>query len=735
MLEIDLEVERQFQPGRAIASNKVDVRKENWPKMTGPMKRHSENKIKDPFQEGRDLLGTSTTRGHEYSEPEEKFNDVDCPKLLQPTDPTIAPLSAVSLNSSSFDQRVVEDFSIKIPIQRDGRILLPLRIIYGDLAWRVEALVDTGATVSIIAEHELERFSDLLMNEHGQVPPRGGFFRKIRIRKTNLNGPFQAKVASSYYKANLSILIKIGKARNLLTCHTVYVVKRMMGSLILGADFLKEYGTNVYYYLMDMAYVSMRSAKDMVADSSFKVDLIELPSAKSEQLINLDRNHKIADTTSVDNTMSSKELSVAACYKPMSTQQLEQLKKFMKKHELLLDGSLGLIRGYTHAIQMHDETPHKPRSFPIPLKYREVRQQITEMENLGVIRKEAEYINSLVVALRSNGKLRICLDARAINEKMANEHAQPPTIDEVLALIEDRKYFSKIDISRAYWQIALSEDSSKYTGFLFDGQTYIFKRLPFGLKTLSSAFTRALGKVIDKVPKLRPNLIVYLDDILVCSHSFEEHMRHLNELFDTLFEEGIRLNKDKCQFVTSTVKFLGHDLSQVSVEMAKDTKEAIDAFKTPRNKKQLQFFLGLINWDRRFIPNLSNLTRNLELLLQKDTKFKWTSQMESDFYDIKQAFQDAPKLFLLRPDMEYGLDTDASCVGLGARLYQFKGTDPATQYLLAYASRSLKSAELNYTTTEQEGLALAWALNKFRIILTGRTVHVSTDHRALTFLS
>lgn len=366
----------------------------------------------------------------------------------------------------------------------------------------------------------------------------------------------------------------------------------------------------------------------------------------------------------------------------------------MVKYDLLLDGSLGLIREYTHEIQMHDTTPRKPRSFPIPLKYREeVRIQITEMENLGVIRKEAtEYINPLVVALRSNGKLRICLDARAINEKMMNEHAQPPTIDEVLALIEDRRFFSKIDISRAYWQVALSENSSKYTGFLFDGQFYVFKRLLFGLKTSSSVFTRALGNVIDKVPDLRPNLIVYLDDILVCSHSFDEHMRHLSKLFDVLYEEGIRLNRDKCQFVTPNVQFLGHDLSQITVKMAQETKQAIDVFKPPRNKKQLQSFLGLINWDRRFIPNLSDLTKNLEQLLKKDIKFKWTSQVESDFHLIKQAFQKASKLFLIRPDMEYGLDTDASCVGLGARLYQFNKDNPASQYTLAYASRSLKPA-------------------------------------------
>lgn len=128
------------------------------------------------------------------------------------------------------------------------------------------------------------------------------------------------------------------------------------------------------------------------------------------------------------------------------------------------------------------------------------------------------------------------------------------------------------------------------------------------------------------------------------------------------------------------------------------------------------------------------MTRILEKLLKKEVRFKWTGEEEQSFQRIKRAFDDAETLCLIRPNLEYGLETDASCVGLGARLYQFQRANPEERFTLAYASRSLKPAEFNYTTTEQEGLALAWALNKFRIILAGRTVHVSTDHRSLTFL-
>lgn len=145
--------------------------------------------------------------------------------------------------------------------------------------------------------------------------------------------------------------------------------------------------------------------------------------------------------------------------------------------------------------------------------------------------------------------------------------------------------------------------------------------------------------VLDQVPHLRSNLIVYLDDILVCSESFAAHLRHLDQLFAALNNAGIRLNSDKCQFVTSNVQFLGHDLSSLTVNMTNDTKEAIKAFKAPKNKRQLQSFLGLINWDLQFVSNLSSLTRLLENLLKKDVRFRWTPELQATFLRIKQAFE------------------------------------------------------------------------------------------------
>lgn len=225
-------------------------------------------------------------------------------------------------------------------------------------------------------------------------------------------------------------------------------------------------------------------------------------------------------------------------------------------------------------------------------------------------------------------------------------------------------------------------------------------------------------------------LIVYLDDILIASNSREEYLEHLEYVLRKLREKGFRVNLDKCEWLQREVKFLGHTFSEVKASINQDTREAVSRFEKPKTKKQLQSFLELINWDRRFLPNLSRMTKPLELLLRKNVKFQWGNAQQTAFDEIKQAFEKAEDLFLLQK----GVNIDASTTGLGAKLFQFSDEDPDKHFTIAYASRSLKGAEVNYTITELECLALVWAFKKWHTVLMGHKVRVFTDHRALKFL-
>jgi len=182
------------------------------------------------------------------------------------------------------------------------------------------------------------------------------------------------------------------------------------------------------------------------------------------------------------------------------------------------------------------------------------------------------------------------------------------------------------------------------------------------------------------------------------------------------------------KFMSEEIKFLGHKFSEIKAEINKDTKTAIANFEKLKNKKSVQMFLSLINWDRRFIKNLARMTQPVESLLKKGRKFEWTREQQKAFNEIKRSFQEAPDLFLIRPEHEFGIFVDAVKSGLGVRLHQYK-KGSKERYIVGYASRSLKGAEVNYTVTELECLAIVWALRKWHTLLLGRHVKIHTDIR------
>lgn len=271
-----------------------------------------------------------------------------------------------------------------------------------------------------------------------------------------------------------------------------------------------------------------------------------------------------------------------------------RLDKILQRYGELFDGQLEKIKGYKHKIEVKIEKPYRKT---YPMKHQEeVARQIDEMEKLGVVRKEAtDYVNPLVAVTKQDGDIRLCLDARAINAQTREDHAQPPSIDEVLAAIGRNRCYSKLDISKAYWQVEMEQKSKKYTGFLFGGQTFVFQRMPFGLKTAGASFTCAIDGILKNVPEIKPHLIVYLDDMIIFTKNENEHMELLDKLLDALNKAGVKLNRNKCEFLRDRIKFLGHEVEQTVVNITKETKQNIQEFRRPTNIKQVQAFLGLLN--------------------------------------------------------------------------------------------------------------------------------------------
>ena len=226
------------------------------------------------------------------------------------------------------------------------------------------------------------------------------------------------------------------------------------------------------------------------------------------------------------------------------------------------------------------------------------------------------------------------------------------------------------------------------------------------------------------------NCFVYIDDILIASKTFEEHLQHLAEVIDCLRKAGLRLKPKKCRFLCDEVSYLGHVISARGVSPDPGKINKVKCFPVPCDVTQVRQFLGLASYYRRFVPQFAKIAAPIHGLLKKENAFAWTSECEVAFRKLKEALTSAPVLVYPKfgPEHEFVLETDASYVGLGAVLSQLQ--NDGKMHPIAYASRSLDPHEKNYAVTELETLAIVWAVRYFRAYLLGHQTTVFTDHSA-----
>lgn len=254
--------------------------------------------------------------------------------------------------------------------------------------------------------------------------------------------------------------------------------------------------------------------------------------------------------------------------------------------------------------------------------------------------------------------------------------------------------------------------------------------MPFGMKSAPATFQRMINNVIKDLDCC----YAYIDDLIVCSDSWEEHLTHLYDTFDRLSQSNLTVNLGKSEFCQATVDYLGHTVGQGQVKPITAKVDAITKFPPPTNKKQLMRYLGMIGFYRKFCSNFATVVQPLTHLLRKDSKFIWSENCQNAFENSKSLLINSP--VLITPDFEkqFKLAVDASDVGVGAVLYQ--ETDDNVEKPISYFSKKLDKHQKNYSTIEKECFALLSALQHFDVYL-NPTVHpilVYTDHNPLTFI-
>jgi len=287
-----------------------------------------------------------------------------------------------------------------------------------------------------------------------------------------------------------------------------------------------------------------------------------------------------------------------------------------------------------------------------------------------------------------------------------------------------------LDLAAGYWQVPMKEEDIEKTAFITAEGTYEFTVMPFGLCNAPATFQRMMNIIFEDL--LFKYIKVYLDDCNIYSNTFEEHLEHLEEVFNRLREAGLKLNPSKCQFCYSKIKFLGHVVGRDGVKVDLDKIEKVKNFPVPVDKTGLQSFIGLASYYRKFIPEFSKIAKPLIALFKKDIVYEWKDKHQEAFEKLKKLLCETPILQFPDFSRPFFLYTDAIYKALGAVLSQ--KDDDGNEHVISYASKSLTEAEQNYAVTELECLAILWAVEKFHLYLAEKHFTVVTDHYELKWL-
>jgi len=419
--------------------------------------------------------------------------------------------------------------------------------------------------------------------------------------------------------------------------------------------------------------------------------------------------------------------------KILTADEEERLKEFLAQELPLFDAVAGQTTLVEHVIRLKDNAvPIKQRHYPRnPAMQAIINEEVATMLRDGVIEpSDSPWSSPVVLIKKPSGKFRFCIDMRKVNDSSIKDAYPLPRINAILEKLRQAKYISTLDLKQGYWQVPLAKDSRPITAFTVRNLgLFQFRVMPFGLHSAGATFQRLLDRVIG--PELEPKAFAYLDDLVIVSSSFEEHLELLGVVFRRLREAGLRLNPEKCHFARRELKYLGHVVNSDGISTDPEKVRAIKEFPAPTNVKALRSFLGLASWYRRFVEKFASISAPLRSLLKKNAKWLWGPEQAQAFEQLKHSLSTAPVLACPDFDQTFYLEVDASNEGLGAALTQYQND---RQVVVAYASRLLSDAERNYSTTEKEGLALVWAVRKFKPYLEGYHFVAITDHVALKWL-
>ena len=417
---------------------------------------------------------------------------------------------------------------------------------------------------------------------------------------------------------------------------------------------------------------------------------------------------------------------------PLSPCQRQQLATIIDLFPNFEREGLGRTNLIQHSIEVGDAKPVKQRFYPVsPAVEKLMFKEIDRMLALGVIEPSSSPWSSPMRLVVKPNKIRLCMDARKLNEVTKKDAYPLPNIEGIFSRLPKANIISKLDLKDAYWQIGLTDEAKPLTAFTVPGRPlYQFVVMPFGLCNAPSTMCCLMDSLIP--PDLRHSVFGYLDDLIIVSEDFSSHLAVLVRIAEQFRKANLTLNISKSKFCVIEVNYLGYIIGNGGIRTDPDKIISIQKWPSPKNLKQVRGFLGLAGWYRRFISNFSSVVFPITEVLSTKRKFCWTPEAQKAFDLIKNLLTSAP--VLSNPDFskKFYLHCDPSDFGIGAVLVQLD--QDGNEKPIAFMSKKLNTAQRNYSVTERECLAAVEAIKKFRCYLELQEFEVITDHSSLVWL-
>ena len=416
----------------------------------------------------------------------------------------------------------------------------------------------------------------------------------------------------------------------------------------------------------------------------------------------------------------------------------EEALRYVK--EICSDGLKGLkvTSDITHVIELTDNKPFREKYRAVPhAKRAEFKVLIDGLLEEGFIRpSKSPYASPVNLVKKSDGSIRLTIDYKKLNAITIKDNYPLPIIDDLFMDLLEASIMSKLDAESGYYQIAMDEESRKFTAFGCEFGLFEWTRMPMGLKNAGATFQRAMDKLLKS--GIRKFCHVYMDDVIIFSRTPEEHLIHLKMVVDMLRKAEMKIKLKKCQFFLREIEFLGNTISGGKIRPNKGKIEALMRYPRPMTLKQLFSFLGLASYYRKFIENFTKLAHALYECCEANKNNKrslmWTAECQKSFDTLRTCLTDESKVLLI-PDLAkpFKLFTDACEYGIGAVLSQ-EETKSKKWRPVSYFSKHLSKTERNYSTAERELLAIVRGVEHNRQFLYGTRFTVVTDHQPLQWL-